>query len=69
MQLLKVNSNKSSIIGRGGGGAKAKDIISPSTSLPLLDWVEEEGREMVDGETDWLRFWSKELDWMLLNLT
>ena len=57
-----------------GEGAKAKDMISPSTSLLLLDWEEEaeeeeKGLEMVDGETDLPRFWNEELDWMLLNLT
>ena len=55
-------------------GAKAKDMISPSTSLLLLDWEEkaeeeEKGLELVDGETDWPRFWNEELDWMLLDLT
>ena len=52
-----------------GEGAKAKDTISPHTSLLLLDWEEEEeGRELVDWETDWPRFWNEKLDWMLLDL-
>ena len=43
-----------------GEVAKAKGMISPRTSLLLLDcWEEEEGRELVDGETYWPRFWKE----------
>ena len=42
-----------------GEGAKAKDVISPSTSLLLLDWEgEEEGREILEA-TYWPRFWKE----------
>ena len=65
---------RSSWLPMEGEGANTRDMISPSTSLLLLDWEEEaeeeeKGLEMVDGETDWPRFWNEELDWMLLNLT
>ena len=55
---------RSSWLPMEGEGAKAKDMISPCTSLLLLDWeeteVEEKGLELVDGATDRPKFWNEE---------
>ena len=59
---------RSSWLPMEGEGAKAKDMISPRTSL-LLDWEEGEGWKIVDGEMDWLRFyrsrsWLRQGEWL-----